>query len=94
MTDPDTIASAVLRHIDAAEKSDGIPQPAPTDGEVFDGVPEEIPEVPTAPMRIPHDLIPNPFDSGDDWEQVDEDAETVVRQVPRLRPHDPTGCMM
>ena len=100
MTDPDTIAAfnarraaasdtienAVLDHLEKGDLSK-----PPTDDEVFDGVPKELPDVPTAPMRMPSDMFPNPFAEDDDW----EDAETVVRKVPELRkPHDPTGCMM
>ena len=85
-TTSDTIEGAVLDHVEDR----GSDRP-PTDDEVFDGVPKEIPDVPTAPMRVPSDVLPNPFAEDDDW----EDAETVVRKVPELRkPHDPTGCMM
>ena len=82
---PDTIENAVLDHLEKGDLSK-----PPTDDEVFDGVPKELPDVPTAPMRVPQDVIENPFAEDENW----EDAETVVRKVPEFRPHDPSFCMM
>ena len=53
MTDPDTIAAAVLSHIDLA-----LP---PTDAEVFEGVPEALPEEITQ-------KIESPVGRDEDWE--------------------------
>ncbi|HTK60664.1 MAG TPA: hypothetical protein VL283_05690 [Candidatus Baltobacteraceae bacterium] len=111
MTDPDTIAAfnaslaaasdpmgdAVREHIEQSPADD-------------DGIPKtSIEDVPTAPMRLPHDTIPNPFLGDEDWEQ-DDDEPTVVRRTTTLdrvedlqnelghqawhRAFDPTGCMM
>jgi len=95
---PTPLEEAVIRHIeDEAEPLPPIPGDLslpPTDDEVFDGVPKApLADVPTAPMRLPQDTIPNPFVSDDDdW----ENEETGVYAVPTRvgGPDDPTGCMM
>ena len=56
MTDPDTIASAVLNHIDTK-----LP---PTDAEVFDGIPTALPEEITA-------KIESPLGDDEDWEDAE-----------------------
>ena len=56
MTDPDTIASAVLNHIETA-----LP---PTDAEVFDGIPTALPEEITA-------KIESPLGDDEDWEDAE-----------------------
>ncbi|MEK7546093.1 MAG: hypothetical protein AAB554_03380 [Patescibacteria group bacterium] len=77
MTDPDTIASAVINHI--AQRDLELP---PTDAEVFDGVPAALPE------EITEKIVAQNVND-DDW----EDAETEVRKVPefRSRPHGRIG---
>lgn len=93
-TTPDSIEDAVRKHIDGEAEplppTPDDPSLAPTDDEVFDGVPAgPITDVPTQPMRLPNDTIPNPFDEDDDW----EDQETGVHAAP-TGIHDPTFCMM
>jgi len=84
MTDPDTIASAVLRHIDDATKPDDSLKLPPTDAQVFDGVPPALPEEITAKIERQNG-------NDDNWDE----EKTAVVEVPQFRkPHDPTGCMM
>lgn len=91
---PGSIEDAVRKHIDGEPEplppAPDDPSHAPTDDEVFDGVPAgEITDVPTQPMRLPSDAVPNPFDEEDDW----ENQETGVHAAP-TGIHDPAFCMM
>lgn len=103
MTDPDTIAAFNANRAASDTTPDSIEGAVRKHIEDADGIPKTpLADVPTAPMRIPHDTVPNPF-VGDD--EVDEDAVTVIRKVPEfrkapeqtaevVRPYDPTHCMM
>jgi hypothetical protein len=86
-TTPDSIEDAVLEHIESEAgplppAADGLALP-PTDGEVFDGVPTALPEEIT-------EKVVRKNDNDDRW----DDEITTVRAVVRIRPTDPTGCMM
>jgi len=99
MNDIDAETTVLFRK-DRTPVSDGVPEKiedglvmrvgdeeivVPPFDDVFDGVPKALPEDIT-------EKIESPVGRDEDWE---EDAETVVRPVPRLRgPVDPTGCMM
>jgi hypothetical protein len=88
MTDPDTIASAVLRHIE--ETAPPLPPPPmafapgeldiePTDAEIFGCVPTALPE------EITRKIVRGSL-RDEDW----ENETTAATRVP----YDPTGCMM
>ncbi|HJV32425.1 MAG TPA: hypothetical protein VJ694_00180 [Patescibacteria group bacterium] len=78
MTDPDTIASAVLNHVETK-----LP---PTDAEVFDGVPTALPDEITERVIIPQNV------NDDDWDEDAETVVRKVPAL--RGPVDPTGCMM
>jgi len=91
MTDPDTFyASRNIRDTTpdsiegAVQRHIDLALP-PTDAEVFDGVPTALPTEIT-------EKVERKNENDDDW----ENEVTAVRRVPalRIRPIDPTGCMM